>query len=156
MSTHTFDTQQNTITLKQALLYEEDPEYHLHPEKFCEICSLKLTSDCVKLHCKHCFHYNCLVYSLSNSNMCCPYCTKKIDYIPLLKNQIPIKNMHKEYEEYIKKENEQYKTDKTIVILSGKYKEKTGKIKSVSEKMLTVIFDTGLITRIKKENIKFV
>lgn len=152
--------QNNNIEHNESLEYNEDLEYERNPEKFCEICSLKLNSKCIKLHCTHCFHYNCLVYSLNNcneqyNNMQCPYCRKKIDYIPLLENEKPIKNLHKEYEEYIKKKNEKYKINESVEIIHGKYKSLTGNIVDVSEKMLMIQLnnDNNKI-RIKKNNVK--
>lgn len=148
----------NTIHVNVQHNENLDLEYEIYPEKFCEICCLKLNSKCIKLHCTHCFHYDCLVYSLTNggtefNNMLCPYCRKKIDYIPLLENQTPIKNVHKEYEEYIQKENAKYQINTSVEITSGKYKSHQGIIKNVSEKMLTIALDSHAIVRIKKENI---
>ena len=89
--------------------YDINQDYLNNPEKYCEICTLELDDKCVSLDCKHKFHYECLMFSMQISdskyyNMQCPYCRVRVPFIPLLDGQKPIRNLHKEYNEYIKKE----------------------------------------------------
>ncbi len=124
--------------------YYLDSEYINSPDKFCEICSLKLDNNCVTLECNHCFHYDCLLKSMKIKeikfyNMQCPYCRKNIDYLPLLPGEKPIKNIHKEYNDFIKKENSKYCINSKVEINNGKYKNQFGTIKQINDK--TILLD---------------
>jgi len=68
--------------------------------KECLICYDKLDESCIKIKCGHEFHYDCIVdaYKMyTNTLRECPYCRMDGGYIKLLDNQIPLKNIHKEY-----------------------------------------------------------
>ena len=72
----------------------------------CPICGDEFTenNDKFTLSCKHTYHKECImleVESSSKNNVYrCPYCRTTIDNVPLFSNQIPIKNVHKEYKKY--------------------------------------------------------
>ena len=54
----------------------------------------------VQLNCTHCFHYDCIMesYKMKTDRIReCPYCRKSGGYLPLLKGEVPLKNIHKEY-----------------------------------------------------------
>jgi hypothetical protein len=75
----------------------------------CAICGDEFTEndDKFTLSCKHTYHKKCImleIESSKNNASRCPYCRTSIDCIPLFYNQIPIKNIHKEYTKY----NNQY------------------------------------------------
>lgn len=143
--------------------YNKVCEYHLNedyvtnPEKYCEICTLKLDDKSINLSCKHTFHYDCLMSSMQTSdykhyNMQCPYCREKIPYIPLLNGQIPIRNLHKEYNEYVKKENSKYEIGKKVYINLGKYTGKYGIVLTVADKTISLLIEKEepIPIRIKK------
>lgn len=138
-------------------LYKLDQEYLNNPENFCEICCSKLDENNIKLDCNHCFHYECLLKSMKQKdirffNMECPYCREKIDFLPLLPGEKPIKNLHKEYNEYIQKENNKYTIGKNVLINSGKYKDLWGIIESISDKLITLnINSINKIIKTKKQ-----
>ena len=151
----------NTTIITPDKDIDNHDEYVNNPDKFCEICIIKLNSHCIKLHCGHCFHYDCLVYSLQKyktnspcSKMHCPYCRQEIDYIPLLKDRKPIKNLHKEYEKYIEKENNKYQPNVQVMITTGKNKGQCGKICNSTEQMLTVNLNNNINIKIKKKNVR--
>lgn len=137
--------------------YNLDSEYLSCPDNFCEICSSRLDNNCVTLECNHCFHYDCLLKSMKIRdikfyNMQCPYCRKSIDFLPLLPGEKPIKNIHKEYNEFIQKENSKYFINNKIKITNGKYKNQQGIIKQINDKTIQVNLDISNITVNIKKN----
>lgn len=77
----------------------------------CVICGDEITDvpreELFTLSCKHTFHLECIKLEIENSSKSrvynCPYCRTRIKNVPLFKNQIPIKNIHTEYEEHKRK-----------------------------------------------------
>ena len=74
----------------------------------CPICHDELDDDIQILNCGHKFHYECIKLSYINSAIqntsirCCPYCRSYGGYLELKKNSIPLKNLHQEYNLFIK------------------------------------------------------
>ena len=124
-------------------------DYLNFPEKYCEICASEMTEKkkTVTLDCGHKFHYDCLFYSIfrnhkiknnknknnKNNNLQCPYCRYNLNFIPLIEGVIPLKNIHKEYDNYILMNNLKYPINTKVRVISGKYKDKYGKIINVSD-----------------------
>lgn len=154
------------IRISQKELNKSYQEYLNFPEKYCEICSSEMKEKSVSLNCGHRFHYDCLFYSifkdhkinsnnLKNHTLQCPYCRSNFDFLPLIDGKIPLKNIHKEYDEYIIKDNLKYPIDKMVKIISGKYKNNYAKIKSVDENNVELFFDQDQKTRkLKKTSIQ--
>lgn len=141
-------------------------EYLNSPEEYCEICASEMNEKSVSLGCGHRFHYDCLFYSIfrnykmksikiKNHNLQCPYCRSSFDFLPLVDGIIPLKNIHKEYDEYILKDNLKYPIDKMVKVISGKYKNNYAKIKCVDENNVELFFDIDQKTRkLKKTSIQ--
>ena len=154
------------LRIPQKEINESYQEYLNFPEKYCEICASEMTEKSVSLNCGHRFHYDCLFYSIfknhkiknnkiKNHNLQCPYCRSNFDYLPLIDGIIPLKNIHKEYDEYILKDNLKYSIDKMVKIISGKYKNNYAKIKGVDENNVELFFDQDQKTRkLKKTSIQ--
>ena len=81
-------------------------------DKLCNICHTDLDplDDLVKLQCGHTFHYECIYITYKNNIdkskyntkiRVCPYCRNYGGYLELKQNIIPIKDIHKEYNEFI-------------------------------------------------------
>ena len=81
-------------------------------ETLCNIChtDFEPNDDLVKLKCGHVFHYECIYITYKNNIdkskynkkiRICPYCRNYGGYLELKKNVIPIKDIHKEYNEFI-------------------------------------------------------
>ena len=84
----------------------------------CPICMEVIKEkDKVTLKCNHVFHYNCILATLKNdmkgqshyykkkNRNKCPYCRSTIGYLPLQEGTIPIKDIHKEYNDILKGTN---------------------------------------------------
>ena len=140
-------------------------DYLNSPEKYCEICSCEMIDKSVSLNCGHKFHYDCLFYSIfktqsitlnmiKNIRLQCPYCRSDFKYIPLIEGIVPIKNIHKEYDNYILKDNEKYIINNKIKVISGKYKNQYAVIKKVEDSYILLYFENEDKNRkIKKKNI---
>lgn len=79
------------------------------PEE-CAICGDEFTEndDTFTLSCKHKYHTKCIMLAVESSSSKkttykCPYCRTTIDNVPLFSKQIPIRNVHKEYNNYVNK-----------------------------------------------------
>ena len=154
------------IRVSQKELNNSYQEYLNFPEKYCEICAFEMTEKIVTLNCGHKFHYDCLFYSIfkihkikgnkiKNNNLQCPYCRSSFNFLPLADGIIPLKNIHREYDEYILKDNLKYPIDKMVKIISGKYKNIYAKIKGVDENNVELFFDLDQKTRkLKKTSIQ--
>lgn len=88
--------------------------------KECLICYDKIDETSIKIKCGHEFHYECIVgaYKMyTNTLRECPYCRTDGGYLELLDNQIPLKNIHREYNKFkkkkIKKNNQKSNNQKT-------------------------------------------
>lgn len=72
----------------------------------CAICGDEFTDkdETFILSCKHKYHTKCIMLEVESSSKKnayrCPYCRATIDHVPLFSNQIPIRNIHKEYNTY--------------------------------------------------------
>lgn len=154
------------IRISQKELNNSYQEYLKSPEKYCEICASEMNEKSVSLDCGHKFHYDCLFYSIfknhkiksnkiKNNSLQCPYCRTNFNFMPLIDGIIPIKNIHKEYDEYILKDNFKYPIDKMVKVIAGKYKNNYAMIKSVNENNVELFFDLDQQTRkIKKSLIQ--
>ena len=96
----------------------EDNEYK------CYICYDNITEndkDISILKCGHKFHYDCILLTYKNNKTKreCPYCRSFGGYLKLKEGIIPIRNIHKEYNEYIQGNNNviQYIPNKCNYIL---------------------------------------
>ena len=72
----------------------------------CLICYDKLDDTSIKIKCGHEFHYDCIVnaYKMyTNTLRECPYCRMDGGYLQLQDNQVPLKNIHREYNKFKKK-----------------------------------------------------
>ena len=79
----------------------------------CPICNEEFElDDKITLTCNHSFCYECLLesykgakcnFSIQKTHRICPYCRTPADYLPLKKNSIPIKGIHREYGKKITK-----------------------------------------------------
>jgi len=78
----------------------------------CNIChtDLEPEDDLVKLQCGHVFHYECIYITYKNNIdkskynkriRICPYCRDNGGYLELKKGVIPVRHIHKEYNEFI-------------------------------------------------------
>ena len=148
------------IKISQEELHRSYQEYLSSPEKFCEICASEMTERCVTLDCGHKFHYDCLFYSIfknnnykiknnkvKNNNLQCPYCRYNLNFIPLIEGVVPLKNIHKEYDNYILMDNLKYPIDSRFKVTSGKYKDKFGKIINVGDVNVEVLLDCETKTK---------
>jgi len=74
----------------------------------CSICHIDFEKDeknLAKLRCGHIYHYECIFITYKNNKnstrsksiRVCPYCRKNGGYLKLEKANIPIKNIHEEY-----------------------------------------------------------
>ena len=158
------------IKISQKEFNKSYQEYLNFPEKYCEICATEMTEKSVILECGHKFHYDCLFYSLFKTNtqkvnkninkninkhLQCPYCRSNFNFMPIIDGIVPLKNIHKEYNEYILKDNLKYSNDKEVKIISGKYKNHYAKIKSVDDLNVELIFDEDQqIRKLKKTSIE--
>ena len=151
------------IKISQQEINKCYQEYLNSPEKYCEICAFEMTDKSVILDCGHKFHYDCLFYSIlknnnynvNKNNLQCPYCRSKFNFMPIIDGITPLKNIHKEYDEYILKDNLRYEIDKKVKIISGKYKNCYAKIRGVDELNVELFFDIDQKTRkLKKTSIQ--
>lgn len=79
-------------------------------EEVCPIClDVLKENDIVELKCGHKFHYNCILDTYKNENKKnikyknrCPYCRSDGGSLPFKEGMLPIKYVHREYEEYVK------------------------------------------------------
>lgn len=73
----------------------------------CPICFCKIKEHELEvLTCGHKFHHTCILLSFKSNTQYnnsrvreCPYCRERTDYLELKPGEIPIRNVHKEYEE---------------------------------------------------------
>ena len=90
----------------------DSPTYESE-EVTCPICFDTLREeDEVVLKCGHKFHYSCILDTFKNDNKKytknknkCPYCRGNGGFLPFREGMIPLKYIHKEYDEYIKNGN---------------------------------------------------
>lgn len=91
--------------------YDLDKLDNIDEDNECSICCNDIKEgERVTLKCGHFFHYDCIMSIFKNDNSryykssknVCPYCRKPSGYIPLKPGVIPVKYIHKEYNEYIK------------------------------------------------------
>ncbi len=77
-------------------------------ENICYICYDKIDDTNIqKLSCSHVFHYECIKHSYISDKKNytirkCPYCRQNGGYIEYKPNTLPIKDIHKEYYDFIK------------------------------------------------------
>ena len=82
---------------------EEIEKQLLNQDNMCYICCGDLESNIIKTKCGHFYHYDCLKISIMNTKLSyyekqeCPYCRSNAGWLPLLGDQEPIRNVHKEY-----------------------------------------------------------
>tara|TARA_Y100000591_G_C21480809_1_gene520398 strand:+ start:192 stop:617 length:426 start_codon:yes stop_codon:yes gene_type:complete len=100
----------------------------------CPICYEKISEDDMEtLSCGHKFHYECILATFraapityENKNRECPYCRIQSKHLTLRLGTLPIKNIHREYDE-LKGKNIKVETlDKYLVKTQCKAILKTG------------------------------
>ena len=93
----------------------------------CSVCYDKIeeTEWCIRLKCGHTFHTDCILMSYqmkTDRYRECPYCRADGGYLPLLDNQKPIKDIHKEW--LVENKNYGYFGRCIAITKSGKNKGK--------------------------------
>ena len=95
-------------------------------EKFeCSVCYDIIEGQGIRLKCGHTYHYECILLSYqmkTDKKRECPYCREDGGYLPLLDNQKPIKDIHKEW--LVENKNYGYFGRCIAITKSGKNKGK--------------------------------
>ena len=97
-------------------------------EKFeCSVCydMIEENEQGIRLKCGHTYHYDCILLSYqmkTDKKRECPYCREDGGYLPLLDNQKPIKDIHKEW--LVENKNYGYFGRCIAITKSGKNKGK--------------------------------
>lgn len=82
---------------------EEIKKQFENQNNMCYICCCDLDDIVIKTKCGHFYHYECLQHSIINSKFSyytkqeCPYCRSNAGWLPLLGDNKPLRNVHKEY-----------------------------------------------------------
>lgn len=100
----------------------------------CPICYEKISDDDMEeLSCGHKFHYSCILSTFraapinyDNKVRECPYCREQSDFLMLRPGTLPLKNIHKEYEQLKGKNIKVESLDKYLIQCQCKAILKTG------------------------------